>query len=178
MWFHPSPAEKLHRRPADIRRGFARADAEALVRGLGLGAAEGAVAATLAGLYAAYAASDAELLEINPLAVTRDGGVIALDCKLVVDDCALARRPALARAGSPDPLTDLEARAKAVHLKYIDLGGEVGVLANGSRCSYLPPREVYGTGIYQETIAVLAPGCLETLIDDIAGKLGEWLPAS
>jgi hypothetical protein len=54
----------------------------------------------------------------------------------------------------------------------------IGVLANGSRCSYLPTREAYGTGIYQETIAVLAPGSLETLRDDIAAKLSEWLPAS
>ncbi|HUG90472.1 MAG TPA: hypothetical protein VML55_06545 [Planctomycetaceae bacterium] len=53
----------------------------------------------------------------------------------------------------------------------------IGVLANGSRCSYLPPRETYGTGIYQETIAVLAPGSLEALLDSIAAKLSEWLPA-
>jgi succinyl-CoA synthetase beta subunit len=124
--------EKLHRRSVDIRRGYTRADAEELVRGLGLGAAEAAVAATLAALYAAYAASDAELLEINPLAVTPENRVVALDCKLVVDDCGLLRRPELARAGSPDPLTGLEARAKAAGLKYIDLEGEVGVLANGA----------------------------------------------
>jgi len=123
---------KLLRRPVDIRRGFERADADALLRGLDLGAAAGRVAETLAALYSAYAASDAELLEINPLAVTRDGRVVALDCKLVVDDCALVRRPELARAGVPEPLTAIEARAKAAHLKYIDLEGEVGVLANGA----------------------------------------------
>lgn len=41
-------------------------------------------------------------------------------------------------------------------------------LANGSRVAYLPPREAYGKGIYQETIAVLAPGCLERLVEEIA----------
>ncbi len=122
----------LRRAPVDIRRGYARADAEALVRGLGLGAAEAGVADTLARLYAAYAASDAELLEINPLAVTRDGRVIALDCKLVMDDCGIVRRGELARGGAPETLTSLEARAKAAGLKYIDLEGEVGVLANGA----------------------------------------------
>ena len=122
----------LRRRPVDIRRGLARADAQALIRGLGLGAAEAGIADTLVRLYAAYAASDAELLEINPLAVTRDGRVVALDCKLVMDDCGAGRRSDLARAATPEMLTDLEARAKAAGLKYIDLEGEVGVLANGA----------------------------------------------
>jgi succinyl-CoA synthetase beta subunit len=124
--------DKLRRHPIDIRRGFPRADAAALVQDLGLGAAESQVAGTLAALYEAYTAFDAELLEINPLAVTRDGRLVALDCKLVVDDCALSRQPEAARAGSPDRLTGLEARAKAAGLKYIDLDGDVGVLANGA----------------------------------------------
>jgi succinyl-CoA synthetase beta subunit len=50
----------------------------------------------------------------------------------VMDDCAIVRRAEVARAGTPDPLTALEARAQAAHLKYIDLEGEVGVLANGA----------------------------------------------
>jgi succinyl-CoA synthetase beta subunit len=124
--------EKLKRRPVDIRRGFARADAGALVAGAGLGAAEGAVADTLVRLYQAYRAYDAELLEINPLALTRDGRVLALDCKFVMDDCGIVRHPDIARAGTPDKLTGLEARAKAAGLKYIDLDGNVGVLANGA----------------------------------------------
>ena len=122
----------LRRQPVDIRRGLARAEAEALIRGANLGAAEAGVADTLVRLYAAYAASDAELLEINPLAVTRDGRVIALDCKLVMDDCGAVRQSELAKAGAPETPTDLEARAKAAGLKYIDLDGEVGVLANGA----------------------------------------------
>ena len=124
--------EKLRLRPVDIRRGFTHADARTLVQGLALGAAEGKVADALARLYAAYAAFDAELLEINPLVVTRDGRVVALDCKFVMDDCAIVRQTDVARAGTPDKLTGLEARAKAAGLKYIDLDGDVGVLANGA----------------------------------------------
>ena len=120
----------LRRLPVDIRRGLAQADAAKLVAGLGR--VESELAATLRRLYSAYAASDAELLEINPLAVTRDGRVVALDCKLVMDDCGAVRRSEIARAGAPEPLTGLEARAKAAGLKYIDLEGEVGVLANGA----------------------------------------------
>jgi len=51
----------------------------------------------------------------------------------------------------------------------------VATIVNGSLHTYLPPREVYGTGIYQETIALLAPGSLETLIEEIAGQIGNWL---
>ena len=123
---------KLRRRPVDIRGGFSRADAAALVQGTGLGAAEAAVADALINLYGAYAAFDAELLEINPLIVARDGRVVALDCKFAMDDGATVRHPDIARAGTPEKLTGLEARAKAAGLKYIDLDGNVGVLANGA----------------------------------------------
>jgi succinyl-CoA synthetase beta subunit len=124
--------DKLRRKPIDIRRGFARADAEILLRGLALGAAEGKVADALARLYAAYVAFDAELLEINPLIVAKDGRVVALDCKFVMDDCAIVRQPDIARAGTPERLTPRETKAKAARLKYIDLEGDVGVLANGA----------------------------------------------
>jgi succinyl-CoA synthetase beta subunit len=124
--------DKLHLHPVDIRRGFSPADAESLVRGLGLGAAEHKVADALARLYAVYAAFDAELLEINPLIVAGDGRVVALDCKFVMDDSGSVRHPEVARAGTPEKLTGLEAKAKAAGLKYIDLEGNVGVLANGA----------------------------------------------
>jgi len=124
--------DKLRRQPIDIRRGFARSDAQALARDLGLGAAENQVADVLVRLYEAYTALDAELLEINPLIVTRDGRVVALDCKFVMDDCAVVRHTEIAGTGTPEKLTGLEAKAKAVALKYIDLDGDVGVLANGA----------------------------------------------
>jgi succinyl-CoA synthetase beta subunit len=127
-----SAPERLKRRPIDIRRGFSRADAGVLVQDAGIGAAEGAVADVVARLYQAYRAYDAELLEINPLALTRDGRVLALDCKFVMDDCGIVRHPDIARTGTPEKLTGLEARAKAAGLKYIDLDGNVGVLANGA----------------------------------------------
>ena len=123
---------KLHFQPVDIRRGFSHTDARKLVRGLGLGVAEDKVADALAKLYTVYAAFDAELVEINPLIVTRDGGVVALDCKFVMDDSGIVRQSDIARAGTPEKLTGLEAGAKTAGLKYIDLEGNVGVLANGA----------------------------------------------
>jgi hypothetical protein len=53
----------------------------------------------------------------------------------------------------------------------------VVTLANGSRPAYLPTADAYGKGIYQESIAVLAPGCLERLIDAVGGQIQDWLSA-
>jgi len=123
--------DAMRRLPIAIAEGLKRADAEAVAAAAGPEAA-GAVAEALMALYKAYRDLDAELIEINPLAVTKDGRVVALDCKLVVDDAAGPRRPGLLEKGTPDRLTALEARAQAAGLKYIELGGAVGILANGA----------------------------------------------
>ena len=127
----------LQRLPIDIRKGInAAAIYEHLDAPISMDAEDPGyypeLTQILAKLYAAYAASDAELLEINPLVLTRDGRLLALDCKLTLDDSALPRRKELAATGSPDRLTSLETRAAALALKYIELEGDVGVLANGA----------------------------------------------
>jgi succinyl-CoA synthetase beta subunit len=103
-----------------------------IVAGLGLGAAEAQIADVLARLYGAYRKSDAELLEINPLVVLKDGRVVALDCKYVLDDAAAYRQEELAKLGSPGVMTELERRAAEQGLKFIQLDGNVGLLANGA----------------------------------------------
>ena len=124
--------DAMRRRAVDITAGLDRAEAGRLVEGAGLGEAEDAVAEALVRLYAAWRGSDAELLEVNPLVVTGDGRVVALDCKFTMDDGAAPRRPELAGKAAPERLTGLEAEASAAGLKYIELGGSVGVLANGA----------------------------------------------
>ena len=125
--------DALLRLPIDIRRGPAPADVERGLAGLGLdGAAAAAVTEVLEKLYRAYRDNDAELLEINPLARAEDGGLVALDCKFVLDDSALPRQAELAANGTPEVLTDLETEARAIGLRFIELDGSVGVLANGA----------------------------------------------
>jgi len=124
--------EKLRKAAVDIRAGFDRETARALVDGLALDGAEDGVADTLVKLYAAYAANDAELLEINPLVLTGDGQVIALDCKFSLDDSGIKRQQEIAPNGTPDKLTELEVRGEALGIKYIELDGDVAVLANGA----------------------------------------------
>ncbi len=125
---HP---EALVRFGIDIRKGPDR-DALAAALPKELPVDRAAVLDVLSKLYSAYAANDAELMEINPLVVTRDGRIIALDCKFVMDDSAIPRREELAKSGTPDKTTELETRAKALGLKFIELDGNVGVLANGA----------------------------------------------
>jgi len=125
---HPNALVRL---PIDIRKGLDRdALASALPKELPVDRA--ALVDALVRLYAAYVENDAELMEINPLVVTRDGKLVALDCKFVMDDSAIPRHEELAKLGSPDKLTALEARAKELGLKFIELDGDVGVLANGA----------------------------------------------
>ena len=127
-----SMPDRLRRAPVDILRGFDLADARAMLDGLGLGSDGERIAETLVALYDAYRENDAELLEINPLARLADGRLVALDCKFTLDDSAIQRRQNLAEAGSPEPLTALEAGGKDVGLRYIELDGDIGVLANGA----------------------------------------------
>jgi succinyl-CoA synthetase beta subunit len=124
--------QAIRRLLVDIDATPSAADIAGLLKGLDLGAAQTQIADILTRLHAAYRARDAELLEINPLALLADGRVVALDCKFVLDDAALYRQPEIAGHGSPGAMTDLEQRAAAANLKLIQLDGNVGVLANGA----------------------------------------------
>lgn len=124
---HP---DKLMRHSLDIRYGFDRDAVRAALPPDGIGLDE--IVDVLERLYGAYTVNDAELLEINPLVAMRDGRMIALDCKFTLDDSAVKRQEDLAKRGAPEELTALEARSREVGLKYIELDGNVGVLANGA----------------------------------------------
>ena len=124
--------DSLRRMPFDIRTGLTPGEACALVGDLVPQSERQAVADLLVKLARVYQDNDAELLEINPLAVTRDGRLVALDCKFVLDDSAVPRRAEQAARGTPDRLTALEARGRDLGLKFIELDGEVGILANGA----------------------------------------------
>lgn len=124
--------EAIRRHVVDLRKGFDAKDAASLLATCGLGEAQAAVAEVLVRLYRIFRDGDAELIEINPLAVLKDGRVLALDCKFVLDDASGSRQPAIAAAASPPRRTELEARGEASGLKFIQLDGNVGVLANGA----------------------------------------------
>jgi succinyl-CoA synthetase beta subunit len=124
--------DAVRRHSLDIDADFSERDAREMLAGLDLGGAEAKIAAILRQLYAIYRARDAELVEINPLALLKDGRVVALDCKFTLDDAAAFRQSELAAVGAAEKLTALERRGAAAGLKFIELGGNVGVLANGA----------------------------------------------
>jgi len=80
----------------------------------------------------AFMSADAESVEVNPLALTREAFLTALDAKLVLDPNALARHPDLARLQDPAEASPLEARAAKSNLNYIKLPGTIGWMANGA----------------------------------------------
>jgi succinyl-CoA synthetase beta subunit len=127
-----SSPEKLKRLTVDIRKGFNVADAKLLLSEFYLGDIANDISEFLVKLYSAYLDNDAELLEINPLAETVDGKLVALDCKYVLDDSAIKRHEEMSKKGSPEKLTELEQRGEDAGIKYIELDGDVGVLANGA----------------------------------------------
>jgi len=86
----------------------------------------------IAGLYRAFEASDASLAEINPLLVTKQGQVLALDAKMNFDDNALGRHPEIAAMRDLDEESPLEVEASKYNLNYIKLDGTVGCMVNGA----------------------------------------------
>ena len=86
----------------------------------------------LSALYEAYQATDASLAEINPLVVTREGDVIALDAKLNFDDNALYRRKDILELRDLDEEEKSEIEASKYNLNYIKLDGNVGCMVNGA----------------------------------------------
>jgi succinyl-CoA synthetase beta subunit len=86
----------------------------------------------IANLYQMFVALDCSLAEINPLVITKDGRMLALDAKINFDDNALFRHHDLAAMDDPDEMDPLEHEAKKHHLNYIRLSGNVGAMVNGA----------------------------------------------
>jgi succinyl-CoA synthetase beta subunit len=81
-------------------------------------------------LYAMFVAEDCELAEINPLVITGEGKMIAADGKVTINDDALFRHPEFSE--DIDDLTPLEQRAKRENIAFVQLDGDIGVIANGA----------------------------------------------
>ena len=86
----------------------------------------------LMGLYNCYRASDAELAEINPLAITGDGELLAVDGKVIIDDNALFRQPALTEQRDSSGEPESERQAREAGITYIKLDGQIGCMVNGA----------------------------------------------
>lgn len=120
--------------PVDVLRGLRPHDALPAATALALrGRTVASLSTFAATCWRTFARSDASMLEVNPLGILRDGSCLALDAKMTIDDDALYRHRDLAeRPQGATGLTEREARARALRIRYTELGGTVAVLSGGA----------------------------------------------
>ena len=125
--------EKIHREPIDVGLGLADFQARKICKALGLSGPTAKKGATFfknfVRLFLEY---DASLAEVNPLIVTEQGDVLALDCKLNFDDNALFRHPEIAAMLDEEEEDPAELRAARTGLSYVSLDGDIACLVNGA----------------------------------------------
>jgi succinyl-CoA synthetase beta subunit len=125
--------ERIHKEFIDSAVGLIPFQARKLAFALGLtGDSIGKATKMMLALYSAFVATDASLLEINPLVVTKDGSLLALDAKMTFDDNALYRHGDLRDLRDLSEEDPLEVEASKFSLNYIRLDGTIGCMVNGA----------------------------------------------
>jgi succinyl-CoA synthetase beta subunit len=125
--------EKIHKVPIDPAAGLTDNAAEDVARKIGISAdAVPQARDLLKSLYTAFLETDASLAEINPLILTGDGKVLALDAKMNFDENALFRHPEIVAMRDLDEEDPAEIEASKFGLAYISLDGNIGCLVNGA----------------------------------------------
>jgi succinyl-CoA synthetase beta subunit len=185
---HTSP-EKILQEVCDPLNGLVDFQARNLAFKLNLSGDQiGAFTKLLKGLYRLFKENDLALLEINPLVVTTDGKLYALDCKMSVDDNALYRQKALAEQRDWSQEDSKEATAHHAGLNYIALNGNIGCMVNGAGLAMatmdliklhggMPANFLdVGGGATAETVAkafkiILADGNVKAILVNIFGGI-------
>ena len=125
--------EKILTEPISPLLGVAGFQARKIAFALGLKDKQvGQFAAMLASLYRAFIETDASLIEINPLVVTKDGRVICLDAKMSFDDNGLFRHADIRELRDPNEEDPAETEAAKYDLSYVHLDGNIGCMVNGA----------------------------------------------
>jgi len=126
-------SEALARRYVEPGQGLGQEQARALAADAGVPEeVRNETADLLVKLYGAFNESDATLIEVNPLVVTKGGDVIALDSKVTIDNSALFRHDELAGLEDPSAEDPQEQMAREKGLTYVKLDGDIGILGNGA----------------------------------------------
>ena len=125
--------EDIHTEPVDPLSGLMPFQTRRLVRKLGLDQTVASEAAkVLSALYRVFVENDCTLLEINPLIITGEGHVVALDAKINLDDDSMFRHADLLAYRDVSQEDPLEAQASDLDIAYVNLDGDVGCLVNGA----------------------------------------------
>ncbi len=140
----PEAIVRLHIDPA---WGLSDFEVRAALKDAGIpGEALGQLCAIIKKLSKAFSECDADLIEINPCAMTRDGKIIAADAKVGIDENALYRHPEY-RESADDSATDaIEAEAARRGIAYVRLGGDIGIIGNGAGLVMCSMDEVKAAG--------------------------------
>ena len=128
---HETP-ERIHTEVVDPATGLLDFQCRKLATAIGLGGRLSPVVKIMRALYKCFTDKDALLAEINPLVVTDDGDIIALDCKMTFDDNSLFRQGGVAELRDFDEEDPKEVEASGHGLNYIALDGQVGCIVNGA----------------------------------------------
>lgn len=125
--------EDIHTEPVDPLSGLMPFQTRRLVRKLGLDQSVASEAAkVLSALYRVFVENDCTLVEINPLIITGEGHVVALDAKINLDDDSMFRHADLLAYRDVSQEDPLEAQASDLDIAYVNLDGDVGCLVNGA----------------------------------------------
>ncbi|MDE1811013.1 MAG: succinate--CoA ligase subunit beta [Candidatus Micrarchaeota archaeon] len=152
--------------PISISKGIDRAELEAQLSGMALGTNSGKVIDAIEGAYSMFRKYDAELLEINPLVITGDDRVLALDALVNVNDDSLFRHPELAEIRQKNNVqSGHEKRMAELGWSYVDLDGNIGIVCSGAgltmatldmlnayggrAANFLDMAQVDGDGLYK-----------------------------
>lgn len=128
-----SNPEAIHSLHIDAGYGLQAHQARTLAFAIGLSGKEvGAFVKTVTALVAAFLVEDCEMVEVNPLVVTGDAQVLALDAKVSIDDNALYRHPETAAMRDPNEEDPAELEAKEHGMAFVKLDGNIGCLVNGA----------------------------------------------
>ena len=128
-----SEPEKILREPIDPGTGIVPFQARKLAFGMGLEAGPAQkLVKVLDAIYKVFIETDASMIEINPLILTKDGDLLALDAKVTFDDSALYRHPDLRDLRDLSEEDPLEVEASKFSLNYIRLDGNIGCMVNGA----------------------------------------------
>ncbi len=123
-------------------------------------------------LYRLFIENDCSLVEINPLTLTKDNQIVALDAKLSFDDDALFRHPELREMRDPEQEDPFESRAREYDISYVKLDGDVGCLVNGAGLAMATMDVIKGAGANPANFLDVGGGASE---DKVAQAFGIML---
>ena len=124
--------EKIFKAHVDINTGFTDAQIDEICENLSLNEYKESASKTLKNLFKCFTEKDSDMVEINPMVVDKNYGVLCADSKITIDDNAAFRQKDLAEIEDKSDISKNEVIAEKYHLNYIPIGGNIGCLVNGA----------------------------------------------